>query len=273
MAAHGIHAPDNHQRLLLLVAHRTRHFPRHRFGTKKFTTPPGRLSSPPFNPLQTPFLATFLLPGDNLVLLVPPIPCTTEHETLSECASHSTSAPATLSPVPGLPQPLPTPPPSNILPVLSDPHGMPSAYAADLSPMTEVAQNKAQQHGVAVKKHKKDPAVCPTDDEAVMPQSKTSTRSWDYVWRSGVAGGFAGCAVSFNHARYWSEKESLTCMSVVPRRKPSSRRSIESRFCSRRATHSLPSTPAPPLARRWWGSSAGRSGRPRSGPACGRSGS
>ena len=62
--------------------------------------------------------------------------------------------------------------------------------------MTEVAQNKAQQHGSVAKRHKKEPPVCPTDDEAVMPKPKSQTRSWDYVWRSGVAGGLAGCAVS-----------------------------------------------------------------------------
>lgn len=44
---------------------------------------------------------------------------------------------------------------------------------------------------------KKDPAVCPTDDEAQIPRPKESKdkRSLDYVWRSGVAGGMAGCAV------------------------------------------------------------------------------
>jgi solute carrier family 25 protein 16 len=75
---------------------------------------------------------------------------------------------------------------------------MPSAYAADLSSMTEVAQTKAQQHGSVPKSPQKEPPVCPTDDEAVMPESKSKsqTRSWDYIWRSGVAGGLAGCAVS-----------------------------------------------------------------------------
>lgn len=27
-------------------------------------------------------------------------------------------------------------------------------------------------------------------------QSRNKTRSWDYVWKSGFAGGIAGCAVS-----------------------------------------------------------------------------
>ncbi|KAJ4300330.1 coenzyme A transporter [Collariella sp. IMI 366227] len=42
---------------------------------------------------------------------------------------------------------------------------------------------------------KKDPAVCPTDDEAQVPRNPAKDkRSLDYVWRSGVAGGLAGCA-------------------------------------------------------------------------------
>lgn len=38
-------------------------------------------------------------------------------------------------------------------------------------------------------------AVCPTDDEAVVPR-KVDKQSLDYLWRSGTAGGVAGCAVS-----------------------------------------------------------------------------
>ena len=73
--------------------------------------------------------------------------------------------------------------------------GMPPSYAAaDLASVTEIARDKAQQHTVAVKAPKKEPPVCPTDDETIAPKAKT--RSWDYVWRSGVAGGVAGCAVS-----------------------------------------------------------------------------
>jgi solute carrier family 25 protein 16 len=42
----------------------------------------------------------------------------------------------------------------------------------------------------------KQPAVCPTDDEAQVPRKTAKDkRSFDYVWRSGVAGGMAGCAV------------------------------------------------------------------------------
>lgn len=69
--------------------------------------------------------------------------------------------------------------------------------------MTEIARDKVRQHvgaataaaaGSPSPKHRKDPAVCPTDEEALTPNSKT--RSLDYVWKSGVAGGVAGCAVS-----------------------------------------------------------------------------
>lgn len=77
---------------------------------------------------------------------------------------------------------------------------MPQSYAADLSSMAQIAQTKAQ-HGVAAAKHNKtDPSLCPTDQENnVMP--KTKTFSWDYAWRSGVAGGVAGCAVSQHKPR------------------------------------------------------------------------
>lgn len=38
--------------------------------------------------------------------------------------------------------------------------------------------------------------VCPTDDEAVVPRKSVDKQSFDYLWRSGTAGGLAGCAVS-----------------------------------------------------------------------------
>lgn len=49
-------------------------------------------------------------------------------------------------------------------------------------------------------KRQKDPAVCPTDEEAKFPRTESqqrNKRSFDYLWRSGVAGGFAGCAVRY----------------------------------------------------------------------------
>jgi hypothetical protein len=43
---------------------------------------------------------------------------------------------------------------------------------------------------------RRDAAVCPTDDEAVTPRKQWDKQSVDYLWRSGLAGGMAGCAVS-----------------------------------------------------------------------------
>ncbi|PNY24936.1 Mitochondrial carrier protein LEU5, partial [Tolypocladium capitatum] len=73
-------------------------------------------------------------------------------------------------------------------------HAMPSSSAlVDHAPsMSEIARDQARQH-VGVTADKKDTAVCPTDDEALTPRRR-ATRTWDYVWRSGVAGGMAGCA-------------------------------------------------------------------------------
>ena len=46
-----------------------------------------------------------------------------------------------------------------------------------------------------------EPAICPTDSDAIVPKKhrankKLDKSSWEYIIKSGVAGGFAGCAVS-----------------------------------------------------------------------------
>jgi hypothetical protein len=48
-----------------------------------------------------------------------------------------------------------------------------------------------------VENHQKDLAICPTDDdEAIAPKTKKPHKqSFDYIWRTGVAGGLAGSAV------------------------------------------------------------------------------
>lgn len=56
----------------------------------------------------------------------------------------------------------------------------------------------------------KEPSICPTDEEAQFhrpadvkhgmatgTQKRLDKKSWEYVIKSGVAGGIAGCAVSF----------------------------------------------------------------------------
>ncbi|KAH7017281.1 mitochondrial carrier domain-containing protein [Ilyonectria destructans] len=80
---------------------------------------------------------------------------------------------------------------------------MPSADAAlmEHASMTEIAHDtNTRQHGrpdalSRAKKEthrEKEAAVYTSNDEAVAPKRKT--QSFDYVWRSAVAGGMAGCA-------------------------------------------------------------------------------
>jgi hypothetical protein len=49
---------------------------------------------------------------------------------------------------------------------------------------------------IAPRQRRQDPALCPTDDDAIGPkQHAPNKQSLDYVWRTGLAGGLAGCAV------------------------------------------------------------------------------
>ncbi len=68
------------------------------------------------------------------------------------------------------------------MPGVAQPHRSREAAAADVprGPVTPT----------------KEPALCPTDEEAQVPRKASKDkRSLDYVWRTGVAGGLAGCAV------------------------------------------------------------------------------
>ncbi|PHH69310.1 hypothetical protein CDD83_5768 [Cordyceps sp. RAO-2017] len=76
-----------------------------------------------------------------------------------------------------------------------------SAMADHAAAVSDMARDQVQQvrHHVgasrpppAAGKRTTEPAICATDDEALTPRK--DTRTWDYVWRSGVAGGLAGCA-------------------------------------------------------------------------------
>lgn len=91
-------------------------------------------------------------------------------------------------------------------------------------------------------------AVCPTDDEAVVPR-KVDKQSLDYLWRSGTAGGLAGCAVSTMGSCgvvLW-EMAGLVANLLVNRQKPSSRRLTGSKSSSRQGIHSSSSTRGPGL--------------------------
>jgi solute carrier family 25 (mitochondrial carrier protein), member 16 len=78
---------------------------------------------------------------------------------------------------------------------------MPSAALAGHASMPErprAQHDQARENGdlaLAPRRHR-DPALYATDNEAVMARQQNK-RSFDYVWRSGVAGGVAGCAVRF----------------------------------------------------------------------------
>lgn len=69
---------------------------------------------------------------------------------------------------------------------------MPSALFDNASPPA-MLQTKSREMEEA---HRKVPAICPTDDDTIAPEEKKpSKQSFDYIWRTGVAGGLAGSAV------------------------------------------------------------------------------
>jgi hypothetical protein len=74
------------------------------------------------------------------------------------------------------------------------------------SDMTSVAIGPLVTKPTSVKnKANRDPRICPTDDEAIIPKKTTVTKfdkqSWNYIIRSAVAGGLAGCAVRYSPYR------------------------------------------------------------------------
>lgn len=60
---------------------------------------------------------------------------------------------------------------------------------------TTPPMNRPQEMDARGERGSKDAAICPTDDETVTPRKRPSKQSVDYLWRSGLAGGLAGCAV------------------------------------------------------------------------------
>jgi solute carrier family 25 protein 16 len=70
---------------------------------------------------------------------------------------------------------------------------MPSALFNNALSTSAILQDKPREMEDG---RRKEVAVCPTDDDAVAPKvRKPNKQSWDYVWRTGAAGGMAGCAV------------------------------------------------------------------------------
>jgi len=68
---------------------------------------------------------------------------------------------------------------------------MPAAFFKDASPPVMLA-DKSRETDEA---RKRQLAICPTDDDTIAPKTKKPHKqSFDYIWRSGLAGGLAGSA-------------------------------------------------------------------------------
>lgn len=77
---------------------------------------------------------------------------------------------------------------------------MPAALYSNASP-TAMHKDQPRQMDEEVAR-KKELAICPTDDDAIAPaRKKPHKQSFDYIWRTGVAGGLAGSAVCLWHRR------------------------------------------------------------------------
>jgi solute carrier family 25 (mitochondrial carrier protein), member 16 len=71
---------------------------------------------------------------------------------------------------------------------------MPPAFWDDAA--ESAAKDKPRQMDAAQRKRRTEPALCPTDDDAItLKRQMPQKQSLEYVWRSGLAGGMAGCAV------------------------------------------------------------------------------
>lgn len=119
---------------------------------------------------------------------------------------------------------------------------MPTAHAEHAS-MSALSQDQPRKdiEGRAGRLSKEAVAICPTDDEAVVPRKKVDKQSFDYLWRSGTAGGLAGCAVGFASRPPHAGNPLLTDLRNRP--KLSSHRLTESKFSSRREIRYSSSTP------------------------------
>jgi hypothetical protein len=72
--------------------------------------------------------------------------------------------------------------------------GMPSALLSNASPPAMLKDKSREME--ASETRKKELAICPTDDDAIAPKAKKPHKqSFDYIWRTGLAGGLAGSAV------------------------------------------------------------------------------
>lgn len=75
---------------------------------------------------------------------------------------------------------------------------MPATFVDHASQTLPVPANQRRD----MEKRSKDIVLCPTDDDTVTSKRPSLPQkdklSLDYAWRSGLAGGLAGCAVYTN---------------------------------------------------------------------------
>ena len=75
---------------------------------------------------------------------------------------------------------------------------MPSAFLKNASPPSLLTDKSREMD----EERRKQLAICPTDDDAIAPKTKKPHKqSFDYIWRTGVAGGLAGSAVHIPQAQ------------------------------------------------------------------------
>jgi solute carrier family 25 protein 16 len=73
---------------------------------------------------------------------------------------------------------------------------MPTALLGHAVQSATLPDRPRQNMADAPANRKAQPAICPTDEDAVATKRlKPHKQSLDYVWRTGLAGGLAGCAV------------------------------------------------------------------------------
>jgi len=74
---------------------------------------------------------------------------------------------------------------------------MPLAFGNNAAPPT-MLDNKPREISLDEARRRREVAICPTDDDSIAPESKERDKqSLDYLWRTGLAGGLAGCSVCF----------------------------------------------------------------------------
>jgi solute carrier family 25 (mitochondrial carrier protein), member 16 len=74
---------------------------------------------------------------------------------------------------------------------------MPLAQLNNAAPPAKL-KDKLREMDVEPAARRRELAICPTDDDTIAPsRKKPDKQSFDYIWRTGLAGWLAGSAVDF----------------------------------------------------------------------------